>query len=258
MSTKSARRKVSLALLALLTLLGGCAYRFHAVDSSPARPRVSPPIAAKRVGRIPRVSGGNGYAQGRGAGSQCSSGGSQPEPCASPTPEPGPLAGAGAGAGAGAEGGAGSDDNVQASAPGSSGGAPSSPGSSAPPVVPRPSSKNFSIGDGGIVGGSLQPGAGPQAIRLVLSNPNGVSIFVTRLTVTVHGGSAGCDSAENIGLVQSDVSSVAPLEVHAHGSVTLPARGRSAPTIQLLDLPVNQDACQKARFPLSFTGSAHS
>jgi hypothetical protein len=36
----------------------------------------------------------------------------------------------------------------------------------------------------------------------------------------------------------------------------LPAVGVAAPTIQLRDLPVNQDACQSASFPLSFSGSA--
>jgi hypothetical protein len=76
--------------------------------------------------------------------------------------------------------------------------------------------------------------------------------------VTVPSGPPGCDPAVNLGIVQSDVSSGAPLEVPAHGSVTLPAQGHSAPTIQLLDLPVDQDACQGAAFPLSFNGSAHS
>jgi hypothetical protein len=125
-------------------------------------------------------------------------------------------------------------------------------------VVPRQGRENFSISTGEIIGGPLYPGAPPEAIRVTLANPNDVAIFVTSLTVTVPSGPAGCDSATNIGLAQSDVSSAAPLEIQAHGSVTLPAQGRSAPTIQLVNLPVNQDACQNARFPLSFTGSAHS
>jgi hypothetical protein len=76
--------------------------------------------------------------------------------------------------------------------------------------------------------------------------------------VTAPSGPPGCEPAVNLGIVQSDVSSAAPLDLPAHGSVTLPAQGHSAPTIQLLDLPRDQDACQSARFPLSFTGSAHS
>jgi hypothetical protein len=95
-------------------------------------------------------------------------------------------------------------------------------------------------------------------IQVHLSNPNDVPIFVTSLSVAVSGGPVGCPSAGNISVVQSGVSSSVPVEVQAHGSVTLPAQGASAPTIQLVNLPVNQDACQQAQFPLSFTGSAHS
>ncbi len=126
-----------------------------------------------------------------------------------------------------------------------------------PSPEPSPSGLSFSIGAEG-VGAPLYPGATPQTIALTLSNPNDVAIFVTSLSVTVPSGPPGCDPAANLGVVQSDVSSLAPLEVPAHGSVTLPAQGRSAPTIQLVNLPVNQDACQNARFSLSFAGSAHS
>lgn len=118
--------------------------------------------------------------------------------------------------------------------------------------------KNFSIDTAEVTGGPLYPGAPPQAIRVTLNNPNGVAIFVTSLTVTVPSSPVGCDSATNLSLVQSDVSEAAPVEVPAHGSLTLPAQGRSAPTIQLLNLPVNQDACQNAQLPLSLNGSAHT
>lgn len=107
-------------------------------------------------------------------------------------------------------------------------------------------------------GGVLYPGAAAHAIRITLGNPNGVAMFVTRLTVTVPSGPAGCESATNIRLVQSNVSSATPVEIHAHDTVTLPAPGRSTPTIQLLDRPVNQDVCRNARFRLRVTGSAHS
>jgi hypothetical protein len=119
-------------------------------------------------------------------------------------------------------------------------------------------SENFSIHFDGIIDGLLYPGAGPGVISVTLANPNGVGIFVTSVVVSVSGGPAGCDSARNVSVAQSNVSSVAPVEIRAHGSVTLPAQGYTAPTIQLLNLPVNQDACQGARFPLTFTGSAHS
>lgn len=139
-----------------------------------------------------------------------------------------------------------------------------------PPASPSPAAEfdwhvttgadiaNFSIAAGEIVGGPLFPGAPPQAIRVTLTNPNVVALFVTGLQVTVPSAPAGCDSATNLSLVQSDVSDAAPVEVPAHGSVTLPAQGRSAPTIRLLNLPVNQDACQNAHFPLNLNGSAHT
>jgi hypothetical protein len=104
----------------------------------------------------------------------------------------------------------------------------------------------------------LYPGAAPYAIRITLRNPSSVSMFVMRLTVTVRASPAGCAAARNISLVQSIVSSAAPVELHPHGTVTLPAHGRLAPTIQLRNRPVNQVVCQNARFPLSVTVSAHS
>ena len=139
-----------------------------------------------------------------------------------------------------------------------------------PPAIPSPIAQfgwhvmtqqiieNFSIGTAEVAGGPLYPGAPPQAIRVTLINPNGVSIFLTSLTVTVPNGPPGCDSATNLRLAQSDVSGLAPVAIPAHGSVTLPTQGRSAPSIQLLNLPVNQDACQNAHLPLSLNGSAHT
>lgn len=117
-------------------------------------------------------------------------------------------------------------------------------------------SKRFSISGG--VASDLYPGAAPTAIGLTLSNPNSVAIHVTSLLVAIAGSPAGCESATNIVLSQSSASSATPVEVPAHGSVTLPAQGVSAPTIQLRDLPVNQDACKGATFSLAYSGSAHS
>jgi hypothetical protein len=110
----------------------------------------------------------------------------------------------------------------------------------------------------GNAGGQLYPGAPPRALALTLSNPNGVAIFVTALSVTVSTSPAGCPAASNLALTQSNASSATPVQVPAKGSVTLPAQGVSAPTVQLLDLPVNQDACRGAGFGLAYTGSAHS
>ena len=116
--------------------------------------------------------------------------------------------------------------------------------------------KDFSITPrlGGL--GALYPGAPAQALPLTITNPNPVPIFVTSLRVRAAADPPGCGSAENLVLGGSSASSAAPIEVPASGSVSLPAPGASAPTIQLRDLPVSQDACQRAQFPLAFFGTA--
>lgn len=105
--------------------------------------------------------------------------------------------------------------------------------------------------------GALYPGAPAQALPVVLSNPNPVPILVTGLRVAATANPPGCESAANLELTPSSASPTAPVPVPAGGSVALPAAGASAPSIALRDLPVNQDACQLARFPLAFSGEAH-
>jgi hypothetical protein len=103
---------------------------------------------------------------------------------------------------------------------------------------------------------ALYPGAPAQALPLTIANPNPVPILVTSLQVRATADPPGCGSAENLILTGSSASSAAPVKVPAGGSVSLPAPGASAPSIQLRDLPVNQDACQRSQFPLSFSGTA--
>jgi hypothetical protein len=104
--------------------------------------------------------------------------------------------------------------------------------------------------------GPLYPGAPAQALPLVISNPNPVPIFVTSLQARATADPAGCASAENLILSGSTASSATPIKVPASASVSLPAPGVAAPSIGLRDLPVNQDACQRVQFPLSFSGTA--
>jgi len=104
--------------------------------------------------------------------------------------------------------------------------------------------------------GALYPGAPAQALPLTISNPNPVPILVTSLTVSATASPPGCGSAENLILTGASASSASPIKVPANGSVSLPGPGGSAPAIQLRDLPVSQDACQKGQFPLSFSGTA--
>lgn len=104
--------------------------------------------------------------------------------------------------------------------------------------------------------GPLYPGAPPVPLPLTISNPNPVPIHVTSLKVAATADAPECTSAENLELTHSSVSSATPLRVPAGGSVGVPVEGVSAPAIQLRDLPVNQDACQGAQFPLAFSGEA--
>jgi len=103
---------------------------------------------------------------------------------------------------------------------------------------------------------ALYPGASPVSLPVVITNPNPVPIHVTALQARATADPPGCASAENLVLYPAGPTSAAPLKVPAGGSVSLPAPGVAAPAIQLRDLPVNQDPCQRARFPLAFSGEA--
>jgi hypothetical protein len=103
---------------------------------------------------------------------------------------------------------------------------------------------------------ALYPGAPPVALPLRIVNPNPAPIRVTSLRVAAADDPPGCPSAANLEAIPASVSGSAPLKVAAGGALSLPAPGVSPPAIRLRDLPVNQDACQGARFPLAFSGRA--
>jgi len=124
-------------------------------------------------------------------------------------------------------------------------------------TITRPANRDFSIS--GNATALLYPGAPARPIALTLTNPNSVAIYVTSVQVAVSASTvAACSPASNLALTQSNASSAVPVRVPAGGSVTLPAQGVTAPTIRMVNLPVNQDACKNARFTLSYSGSAHS
>lgn len=116
--------------------------------------------------------------------------------------------------------------------------------------------KDFSISPQLSNLGALYPGAAAQQLPVTVTNPNPVPILVTSLDVRATADSPGCTSGENLLLSGAGVSESKPLTVPANGSASLPAPGISAPTIFLRDLPVSQDACQRAQFPLAFFGKA--
>jgi hypothetical protein len=124
-------------------------------------------------------------------------------------------------------------------------------------TAPRLHAQSFLIASSGEKPPALFPGSGPSPIALTLGNPNQARIFVTRLRVAVTSSPASCPSAGNLRIVQSNATRAHPIAIPARSSVRLPAQGRSAPKIQLVDRPVNQDGCKGARFQLRFSGSAH-
>jgi hypothetical protein len=103
---------------------------------------------------------------------------------------------------------------------------------------------------------SLYPGYPPQPVPILITNPNSVPIEVTSLTIAIAGDPPNC-SAENFALTSSSVSPTAPLTVPANSSVSLPTATASVPTVSMLNLSVNQDACRGAEVPLVFNGEAH-
>jgi hypothetical protein len=105
--------------------------------------------------------------------------------------------------------------------------------------------------------GRLYPGAPPVALPLALTNPNSAPISVTGIKVAVTAEPAGCGSGDNLALIPAGVSRTRPLKIPAGGTIRLPAQGVAPPAIALRDLPVDQDACQGAQFPLAFSGEAH-
>jgi len=114
--------------------------------------------------------------------------------------------------------------------------------------------KPFSIEQTGSLA-PLYPGEPAQPVPLTIGNPNSTPIEVTSLTVVLGSSAAGC-AAENFELTASSASPATPLVVPAEGTVDLPATGITAPSISLLDLPVNQDACQGAELELALSGEA--
>jgi hypothetical protein len=130
------------------------------------------------------------------------------------------------------------------------------------PPTPAPSVKvvfdglDFTI-SGGVSG--LRLGVATP-IRLTLTNPNDVPIYVTLLRVDVAPDSTppGCHAAQNVSVTQSNASAASPIAVPAGSAVTLTTAPR-APQITLLNLPsVNQDVCKGKTFTLTYSGSAHS
>lgn len=121
-------------------------------------------------------------------------------------------------------------------------------------TTPAPGPSGFSIS--GDLPGLLYPGGG-AFLPLEISNPFDVDLRVTSLHVTVLAGSSmtGCDGPSNLQVTPSNTAGGAvSVLVPAHGALTLPAQGATAPFVEMLDLATNQDACRNAVFGFSYSG----
>ncbi len=117
-------------------------------------------------------------------------------------------------------------------------------------VDPKP----FSVELGGQLE-ELHPGDPAQELPVLITNPNAVPIEVTSLAVAIAGEPPEC-GAENFSLSPSSASAATPITVPANDSVSLPTATVAAPTIAMLNLPVNQDSCRGVDIPLAFAGEA--
>jgi hypothetical protein len=110
--------------------------------------------------------------------------------------------------------------------------------------------------------GQLWPGVS-RTVNLSVSNPNGHSISVQRLVLSIRRVVAPratpalpCSAAD---FSVTQFSGSYPLLLPAHATRRLSGLGVTAfgqPRVTMLDRPVNQDGCQGAKITLGYTGKA--
>ncbi len=123
------------------------------------------------------------------------------------------------------------------------------------PVEPPPTQLPFTIEQIGELE-PLLPGAPAQTIAVRIENPNSVAISVTSLTAAIATDPPDCPALENFVLAPAAIEAGAPVIVPAESTLGLPAAGVAGPTIAMLDLPTNQDACQASELQIDLSGEA--
>jgi hypothetical protein len=116
--------------------------------------------------------------------------------------------------------------------------------------------QNFTIASLADTLEDLMPGAPALQLPVRIGNPNPAPIEVTALTVTAMPDAPGCPGDPNFVVTPSSVSPAAPLSVPAGGSISQPTASVTAPTLAMLELPSDQNACQGATVHLVFSGEA--
>jgi hypothetical protein len=122
-------------------------------------------------------------------------------------------------------------------------------------VDSKVSGKPFTLSGGPV--GQLAPGAPALPIDLAISNPNNQPLAITNISVTVSGTDRPGCAAANYAVTQ--YAGPYPLTVPRGSARTLSELGvarSDLPTVRMLDLAHNQDACKSAVVTLAYSGSA--
>jgi uncharacterized membrane protein len=111
----------------------------------------------------------------------------------------------------------------------------------------------------GDLGAQLVPGR-KAPLNLSLSNPNNFAIQVTSLAVAVEEATSkpGCSGTQNFKVTQIPAARY-PITMPQGQAKTLSQLGVSdtdKPQVEMLDRPLNQDACMTAAIKLDYSGSA--
>jgi hypothetical protein len=114
---------------------------------------------------------------------------------------------------------------------------------------------------GSLTATPFAPGAPPQLLNLVFTNPynfsGGLKITDVRVTVQHATTSPDCDGPANLVVYRTFTGPViVPRGNNPQSLSDLHVPEVQWPLIQMVDLPTNQDACQNTTFTLSYTGTA--
>jgi hypothetical protein len=122
---------------------------------------------------------------------------------------------------------------------------------------------NNSFGISGNASAPFYPGATPQPLNLVLTNPYRFDIKVTGITVTIQSATTkngnpnpACDGTQNLKVTRQFNGTVTLAKKTTSSLSQLGTPASQYPLLQMPDLPVNQDACQNSTFRMSYSGTA--
>ena len=122
---------------------------------------------------------------------------------------------------------------------------------------------NNSFGISGNASAPFYPGATPQPLNLVLTNPYSFDIKVTGITVTIQAATTkngnpnpACDGTQNLKVTRQFNGTVTLAKKTTSSLSQLGTPASQYPLLQMPDLPVNQDACKNSTFRMSYSGTA--